>query len=87
MRLQTGEEHRLETGDRELCLVLLSGYADVQVGSTHLRAWAIVLRCLRTKHQGRSTYRQGKAFNCAHARPVKWRCAARRATIKAGRCA
>ena len=35
LRLQTGEEHRLETGDRELCLVLLSGYADVQVGSTH----------------------------------------------------
>jgi len=35
LRLQAGEEHRLETGDRELCLVLLSGYADVQVGATH----------------------------------------------------
>ena len=34
LRLQKGEEHRLETGDRELCLVVLSGYADVQVGAT-----------------------------------------------------
>ena len=34
LRLQKGEEHRLETGERELCLVVLSGYADVQVGAT-----------------------------------------------------
>ena len=34
LRLEAGESESLETGTRELCLVVLTGTVDVQVGGT-----------------------------------------------------
>jgi 5-deoxy-glucuronate isomerase len=85
LRLKAGDSEALDTGTRELCIVVLAGKIDMQAGVESLENLGTRTHVFDDRAPMRCTCRRISAWRCKQPATPKSRCAARRPTMLAPR--